>query len=29
MRRSVGRALDLFGIEHEQIRRWMGPENSA
>jgi flavin prenyltransferase len=29
VRQSVGRALDLFGIEHEEIKRWMGPEGSA
>ena len=28
VRQSVGRALDLFGIEHEEITRWMGPGNS-
>ena len=29
VRQSVGRALDLFDIEHEEIKRWMGPEGSA
>ena len=25
VRQSVGRALDLLGVEHEEIRRWGGP----
>ena len=29
VRHSVGRALDLFGIEHDEIKRWMGPDGSA
>ncbi len=26
IRQSVGRAVDLLGVEHEKIRRWSGPE---
>ncbi|MEX0694793.1 MAG: UbiX family flavin prenyltransferase [Rhodospirillales bacterium] len=29
VRQSVGRALDLFGIEHDEIKRWMGPEDTT
>jgi len=29
VRQSVGRALDLFGIEHEEINRWMGPGSDS
>jgi 4-hydroxy-3-polyprenylbenzoate decarboxylase len=26
VRQSVGKALDLFGIEHDLFRRWQGPQ---
>lgn len=28
VRQSVGRALDLFDIEHDEIQRWMGPNGT-
>jgi len=28
VRQSVGRALDLLDIKHNEIKRWMGPEGN-